>query len=346
MALKRRKEVIVPPLAKPVLGSRPSEATLRSLDESAKIAAAQIADDTVDRIVPPSASGAPVSTWKPAAGGWIVGEVGASMTVPLANLRENRFNSRQVVSQKDHQEMMKLLEKEGQLEDCAGYREGSTITLYSGHRRLRAARDLGWTELRVKLVEPPADEMDAFVLCDRYNVGHKPQSDLDRALSYRKLLEAKVVSGPQELAKRQGLNETLVSKLLGIAKLPEQIVTAVADTPSMMSLNVLYQVYRFHEDRGLPETMTLLANCADEPLSVREIEGRRKLAMAPVRSKPRSQRQTFAFAGAKGELKRFDLEGRLDLHIKGLSEASLVELEDKIARLVDATPELSGIKVT
>lgn len=290
-----------------------------------------IADSTNPKLT------SPVSALKPSVPISIDADV---INVSLGQLRENAWNSRQIFSQADHEEMVRLLESQGQLDDCAGYRDGTNIVLLSGHRRLRAATALRWQTLRIRLVEAPKDDLEAFVRSDQYNVGHKAQSILDRALAFAKLIDSRAAMGPQDIAARCKLEESYVVKVLALAKLPEQVMSMLSEVPQMMVYSVLYEIYLFHKDLGLAETMKLLATIAEVPLSLRDVAGRRKLLKEGRKPKPRSARSIFTYAGAKGELKRFDSEGRLELSVKGLSQDSLAELEIKLANLVHASPEL------
>ncbi|MCA2999496.1 MAG: ParB N-terminal domain-containing protein [Rhodocyclaceae bacterium] len=341
MATSFKKRAPVTPPAAPKLG--------RPIDSTTTAALASVANEiegakvsTLKLDVPPPANVDPrvLASSSPTSAGWGSSAIGSTVNVPLAAIRPNRFNSRQVFSQADHQSMLKAMSDGIQLEDCIGYVDGGAVTLYSGHRRLRAATDLGWQTLRVRLESAPKDSVDAFKRCDQYNASHKPQSDLDKALVYQKLIEANEVSNAQALADQLGIDKGAMSKLLALAKLPEQVTSLVADVPSMLTTSVLYGIHLFYADHGAAETTKLLANCVDSPLSVREIESKRKQLKAPPVAKPRSARQTFKYGGATGELKRFDSDGRLDFNIKGLSPDALIELEAKVAKLLNAEPEL------
>lgn len=340
-SFKKRVSVIPPAVQK--LG--------RPIDSSTTAALASVANDieresaivsTLKLGTPPPANLDPrvLAEGVSSVPSWLSAPIGSTSNIPLASIRPNRFNSRQVFSQADHQIMLKAMADGVQLEDCIGYLEAGAVILYSGHRRLRAAIDLGWQTLRIRHESPPKDALDAFRRCDQYNASHKPQSDLDKALVYQKLIEANEVPNAQTLADQLGIDKAAMSKLLSLAKLPEHVTSLVADVPSMLTTSILYGIHLFYADHGAAETTKLLANCVDSPLSVREIESKRKQLTAPTIAKPRSARQVFTYAGAKGELKRFDGDGRLDFQIKGLSTDALVELESKVAKLLNAAPEL------
>ncbi|MFM7459984.1 MAG: hypothetical protein ACKO15_03980, partial [Burkholderiales bacterium] len=177
--------------------------------------------------------------------------------------------------------------------------------------------------------------------CDQFNAGHKQQTDLDRALAYAKLIEHGKVSGVRELTTRliergeANVSEALISKLISLSKLPPEVTASVADVPTMLTYTVLYEITMFFKDHGLADTLKLLANVRDTPLSSREIASRRKALAAPPQVKPRSNRHSLVFAGAKAELRTWDETGRLELQIRGLLPEHLSKLETKIAALFE-----------
>lgn len=269
-------------------------------------------------------------------------QIGGTYHVPIQLLRENRFNSRQVFSASDHEEMCASLLADGQLEDCIGYVESSTVVLHSGHRRLRGAKQVGLETLRVRIESAPENGIAAYLQSNKYNVGHKPQSDLDKALSYLNLINTKQVAGSKELAQVLQQDEAGVSRLLGIARLPEQIISLVSDAPSMLTSTVLYEIHLLNKDVGLEKTLIALANCRNTPLSQRELQRIRKQLIEPPKPKPRSVRHAIAFGGGTGESKQFEEEGRFELILTGLSKDELKDVAAHVRKFTTAVTEPGG----
>lgn len=264
--------------------------------------------------------------------------------VPLADIRENPWNARRSVSPAKLETFTESMKKIGQLTPATGFIDSQDrVTLIDGHCRLRAALAAGLTTLRIELRPEPEGPLQLYLLSRQINVERAEQTCLDDALAWKLLLDRNIFQTQLALSETLGVSEAVVSKTLSLAELPQAIIASVVDLSELVALRPLYELYQFWKARGDEETLQLVADVRKRGLSARDISARRKAAERGPTSKPRSVRRVFTYSGANGELRRFEVEGRLELAVRGLSPGALIELEDKIAQLVSASPELALI---
>ncbi|MEO8627535.1 MAG: ParB/RepB/Spo0J family partition protein [Betaproteobacteria bacterium] len=264
--------------------------------------------------------------------------------VDLADVRENPWNARRAVSTAKLEKFTESMTKVGQLTPAAGFIDpNGRVTLIDGHCRLRAALAAGLPSLRIELHPQPTSPLQMYLLSRQINVERAEQTCLDDALAWRLLLDRKIFRTQLSLSETVGVSEAVVSKTLALAELPPAIIAGVVDLSELVALRPLYELYQFWKARGDEETLELVADARKRGLSARDIEARRKAAERGRGAKPRSVRRAFSYSGARGELRRFEGEGRLELSVRGLSAAALADLEGKIAQLVSAAPELALI---
>jgi ParB family chromosome partitioning protein len=100
-----------------------------------------------------------------------------------------------------------------------------------------------------------------------------------------------------------------------------------------MNHKMLNALREYWEQQGDDETFELIQDAARNGLGYRDVVARRKLAAkGPVR-RARSFREHLSFGEAKGELRTFEADGRLELKLKGLSAQQAEEVARKIKDL-------------
>ena len=104
--------------------------------------------------------------------------------------------------------------------------------LVGGERRWRAHEILQWTQIEA-YVRELSDE-DAAVLAVTDNESQEPLTDFERALSYKKLLDGKVVKNQMMLSKRVGRSMATISRSLAYFKLPQEVITLLEDDPAFI----------------------------------------------------------------------------------------------------------------
>ena len=100
---------------------------------------------------------------------------------------------------------------------------GPTFELIFGHRRHRACAELGIPVLAA-IVE--ASDVSLFEQMERENRGRKNLSAWEQGTMYRRALDDGLYSSLRRLAEGLGVDVSLVSKSVSLARLPEAVVAA------------------------------------------------------------------------------------------------------------------------
>ena len=99
----------------------------------------------------------------------------------------------------------------------------ATYELIFGHRRHRACLDLG---IPVLAAVEEASDVNLFEQMERENRGRKNLSAWEQGTMYRKALDDGLYSSLRRLAESLGVDVSLVSKSVSLARLPEAVVGA------------------------------------------------------------------------------------------------------------------------
>jgi len=110
-------------------------------------------------------------------------------------------------------------------------------------------------------------------------------------------------------------------------------VLAVSEYPELMTLKMLNALREFWAARGDEETFDLIHEAAKKSLGYRDVVTRRQTAEKGPSKRPRSAKEELSFNGAKGELKTFEEEGRLELKMQGLSKEDAEKIRAGIKAL-------------
>lgn len=100
-----------------------------------------------------------------------------------------------------------------------------THELVFGHRRHRACLELG---LPVLAMVVEADDRALFEAMERENRAHKNLSAWEQGTMYKRALDEGLYPSQRKLAEALGVDVSLVSKSLSLARLPEAVVAAFA----------------------------------------------------------------------------------------------------------------------
>jgi ParB family transcriptional regulator, chromosome partitioning protein len=104
--------------------------------------------------------------------------------------------------------------------------------LVYGQRRHRACLDLG---IKVNAMVQEMSDQQLFVTMDRENRGREDLSPYELGLHYHRALMSKLWPSQNVLAKEVGVTQAYVSKVLTLAGLPQEVVSAF---PSVLEIQV------------------------------------------------------------------------------------------------------------
>lgn len=102
---------------------------------------------------------------------------------------------------------------------------GEDFELVYGHRRHRACLELG---LPLFALIDPVSDRELFETMDRENRGRKALSAWEQGMTYRRALDEGLYPSQRRLAESLGVDISLVSKSLTLARLPDAVIGAFA----------------------------------------------------------------------------------------------------------------------
>lgn len=246
--------------------------------------------------------------------------------IPIQRIRPNPYQPRRTFKQDELAELEGSLKASGLLQPITVRRSGDAYELISGERRLRAATNIGWTEIQA--IVRDYDERTMLVLALVENLQRTDLNAIEEARGYRRLAEDFKLT-QQQIADAVGKDRTSVTNMLRILSLPEPIQQMVEDGALSAGHARALLALVGHSPLMLAE------EAARTAMSVRELERKVREAMSPAPNapmpsatseKPSAQAATPAADPAarqiQDDLRRF-LQTDVALHITGPAKGSL-----------------------
>lgn len=186
--------------------------------------------------------------------------------IPISCIRPNPFQPRREFDPAELADLETSLRASGLLQPITVRRRGDAYELIAGERRLRAASNIGWTEIMA--IVRDIDDRTMLVLALVENLQRANLNAVEEAQGYRRLIEEFQLT-QQQVADGVGKDRTTVTNLLRILSLPD----AVQHMVEQGSLSPGHA--RALLALGPEQSATDLANEAvNRGLSVRELEQR------------------------------------------------------------------------
>ena len=257
--------------------------------------------------------------------------VGNVHDVPVELVKSNPFNPRAIYTSTAVDAMADSLKTTGQRISATAYVDDQGgITLIEGETRLRGTRTAGLPTLRIEIRPRPTSERILYEEARAANVERRDQTPLDDALKWKELLARKIYPTQVALAKALGLSEDYVSRTLALANLSNRVIHAVAENTELLNHKMLNAIREYCEVLGDESTLELILEVAKNGLGYRDVTSKRKAAEKGPVKRPRAAREVLRYRGAKGELKTFEEEGRMEFSLKGLTAEVTQELTAKL----------------
>jgi ParB family chromosome partitioning protein len=190
---------------------------------------------------------------------------GSLTHLPVAAIRPNPFQPRQVFDETALEELKESLRTSGLLQPIiVRPAQPGTFELIAGERRWRAAERLGWTEIAAVIRD--VDDKTLLTLALVENLQRDALSPIDEARGYQRLIVEFSVS-QTDLGGMVGRDRSTVANALRLLKLPDAVQEMVHR--GQLSTGHARALLQLKE----PEEMTRLANRSlQQALSVRELE--------------------------------------------------------------------------
>jgi ParB family transcriptional regulator, chromosome partitioning protein len=201
--------------------------------------------------------------------------------IQISRIRPNPYQPRRTFDKDELADLEASLKATGLLQPISLRRAGDAYELIAGERRLRAATNLGWTEITAILRD--FDDRTMLVLALVENLQRANLNAIEEARGYRRLLDDFHLT-QQQVAEAVGKDRTTVTNLLRVLSLPEPVQQMVeTGSISLGHARALLALGPGHSILGLAK------EASETGLSVRDLERRvRELSSPPVESAPTS----------------------------------------------------------
>lgn len=185
------------------------------------------------------------------------------VAIPLAQIIESPLLQPRLKINEDHVSALAgRFERYGQLNEIVVRPSDSDENIYEiigGNHRYRAAKQLGWDTIRCFIKRVPFGEAQILAIDD--NDSNLPTSDYERALAYKRLLDAKVVPNQAVLARNLGVDRSRISQCLTILSLPKEVLRLLDIKPDLFGYRVAVEIRNLISEltpEGEPPSLELI----------------------------------------------------------------------------------------
>jgi ParB family chromosome partitioning protein len=229
-------------------------------------------------------------------------ERGAVQRVPIAQIRPNPYQPRKEFRAEELAELQASLEANGLLQPIV-VRPSATGTyeLVAGERRLRAATQLGWSDIPV--VVRDVDDRTLLTLALVENLQRTDLNAVEEAEGYQRLIDEFGLT-QQRVAEIVGKDRTTVANTLRVLQLPPTLRRMVEQRD--LTLGHARALLAFEDERAMTD---VAREVVAKGLSVRDVEARAR-RVRPEKRHPIVKTQNRSYS----EIQR--LEDELRRHLQ------------------------------
>ena len=184
--------------------------------------------------------------------------------VSIDRLQEDPNNERKTFRNMD--DMIESVRKHGIIEPITVTQEGEHYRILTGHRRYRAAKAVGLTDLEV-LVREPDDDITRRFKSLISNIQRENIGAVELAETLRHLLNTGAVTTQRELARQVGKSEQWMSSMLRVLELPARLQEELRNTPGIGY--EMTQRIAMVDDTKLQEELVAAAVAGESTRSIR-----------------------------------------------------------------------------
>jgi ParB family chromosome partitioning protein len=250
----------------------------------------------------------------------------------MERIKINPYQPRKDFDEEDLASLKDSLQKHGLLQPVLVRPREDGYELIAGERRLRAAREVGWSEIPVHVVD--LNDQKVFEAALVENLQRADLNPIEKAQGFQDyLIRYKVTQ--DELAKAVGLDRSTVANMIRLLELAPAVQEAVRHG----------QISAGHARALLPvedpaKQMTLMHEIIAKGLSVRQIEVMVKAAEEPAQQKKPTATEPPAKTAHVQQIEnelRQRLATRVAINMKGDDKGQIVisfESNDDFERVV------------
>lgn len=217
---------------------------------------------------------------------------GSLRHIPLRDIRPNPYQPRRTFDEEALAGLASSLEASGLLQPVVVRPVDGGYELIAGERRVRAAEQLGWTDIGA--VVRDVDNRTLLTLALIENLQRDALSPIDEALGFQRLVDEFGVSHG-DVASMVGRSRPAVANAVRLLRLPEDVQDLVHR--GALSTGHARALLQLPDPAAIP---VLARRAVDDELSVRELEALARGDRAPAR-RPRA---------GKARVRRPDVEVR------------------------------------
>lgn len=151
---------------------------------------------------------------------------GELIRIPISRIRPNPFQPRKSFNSEQLADLEASLAASGLLQPIAVRRMGDAFELIAGERRLRAAANIGWTEIPAIIKD--LDDRSSLVMALVENLQRTDLNPIDEARGYQRLADEFGFTH-QQIAESTSKDRVTITNLLRILSLPDGVIKLIAD---------------------------------------------------------------------------------------------------------------------
>jgi ParB family chromosome partitioning protein len=205
---------------------------------------------------------------------------GELVRIPISRIRANPFQPRKTFNPDELAELQASLASSGLLQPITVRPAGDAYELIAGERRLRAATNLGWTEIPALVKD--LDDRSSLVMALVENLQRSDLNPIDEARGYQRLAEEFEFTH-QQIADSTGKERATISNLLRLLTLPDSVIQMVAQ--GHLSTGHAKALVAMPGATAVSLAREIVA----QGLSVRAVEERARGGMTPADRKKKEQ---------------------------------------------------------
>ena len=147
-----------------------------------------------------------------------------SSTIDIDRIDSNKSQPRKDFDARELDALSESIADHGLLQPVVVRRVEDRYELIAGERRLRAAKQAGWSEVPANVIE--ADDRKSAELAIVENMQRKDLNPLEKAASFQRYIEQYSCT-QEELAGRLKMNRSTVANMIRLLELPEEVKEAL-----------------------------------------------------------------------------------------------------------------------
>lgn len=162
--------------------------------------------------------------------------------LPLDLIDDSPYQPRSVYRGESIDDLGHTLASAGQKEPIQVRPVGTRYELIAGHRRLRAARNLGWTTIKAYVIHMNDQEAELATLV--HNEGREDLCDYERGKAFSRALSRGLAKNQSDCAAKFATSQAVVSKCIGMSKLPQPIVQMLESKHDLFGYNCSETIHK------------------------------------------------------------------------------------------------------